>query len=135
MLERLDEHLFVDDLEEKIHAKTNIYKIYKNAFIFLTDMDCFIKVVILFNKQLLIFIENYSYDNNSIPIGFSPFNHYFHADGFYGLIDIKQYLAKITSKKNILLEKWVCDAPKPGGPLTTRQPAENLYVSYYETHT
>ena len=28
-----------------------------------------------------------------------------------------------------------CDAPKPGCPLTTRQPAENLYVSYHETHT
>ena len=27
------------------------------------------------------------------------------------------------------------DAPKPGGLLTTRQPAENLYVSYHETHT
>ena len=29
----------------------------------------------------------------------------------------------------------VCDAPNPGGPLTTRQPAEFLYVSYRETHT
>ena len=29
----------------------------------------------------------------------------------------------------------VCDAPKPGGPLTTRQPAENLYISYHEMHT
>ena len=28
-----------------------------------------------------------------------------------------------------------CDAPKPGCPLTTRQPAENLCVSYHETHT
>ena len=28
-----------------------------------------------------------------------------------------------------------CDAPNPGCPLTTRQPAENLYVSYLETHT
>ena len=28
-----------------------------------------------------------------------------------------------------------CDAPKSGCPLTTRQPAENLYVSYRETHT
>ena len=28
-----------------------------------------------------------------------------------------------------------CDAPKPGGPLTTSQPPENLYVSYHETHT
>ena len=28
-----------------------------------------------------------------------------------------------------------CDAPKPEGPLTTRQLAENLYVSYHETHT
>ena len=28
-----------------------------------------------------------------------------------------------------------CDAPNPGCPLTTRQPAENLYVSYRETHT
>ena len=28
-----------------------------------------------------------------------------------------------------------CDAPKPESPLTTRQPAENLYVSYYETYT
>ena len=30
---------------------------------------------------------------------------------------------------------YLCDAPKPGGPLTTRQPAENLYISYHETHT
>ena len=28
-----------------------------------------------------------------------------------------------------------CDAPKPGGPLTTRQPTEILYVSYHKTHT
>ena len=28
-----------------------------------------------------------------------------------------------------------CDAPNPGGLLTTRQPAEYLCVSYYETHT
>ena len=28
-----------------------------------------------------------------------------------------------------------CDAPNPGCPLTTRQPAEILYVSYRETHT
>ena len=28
-----------------------------------------------------------------------------------------------------------CDTPIPGCPLTTRQPAENLYVSYHETHT
>ena len=31
--------------------------------------------------------------------------------------------------------KYLCDAPKPGGPLTTRQPAENLYISDHETHT
>ena len=29
----------------------------------------------------------------------------------------------------------ICDAPNPGCPLTTRQPAENLYVLYHETHT
>ena len=28
-----------------------------------------------------------------------------------------------------------CDAPKPEGPLTTRQPAKNLYVACLETHT
>ena len=28
-----------------------------------------------------------------------------------------------------------CDAPNPGCPLTTRQPAEILCVSYRETHT
>ena len=28
-----------------------------------------------------------------------------------------------------------CDALNPGCPLTTRQPAENPYVSYHETHT
>ena len=27
------------------------------------------------------------------------------------------------------------DVPNPGCPLTTRQPAENLYISYHETHT
>ena len=32
-------------------------------------------------------------------------------------------------------KKRDCDAPKPKGPLTTRQPAENLNVSYHETHT
>ena len=33
------------------------------------------------------------------------------------------------------LGQVLCDAPKPGGPLTTHQPAENLYISYHETHT
>ena len=33
------------------------------------------------------------------------------------------------------LKKVDCDASNPGGPLTTRQPVENLYVSYHETHT
>ena len=33
------------------------------------------------------------------------------------------------------IREKICDAPKPGGPLTTRQPAEFLYVSYRETHT
>ena len=28
-----------------------------------------------------------------------------------------------------------CDTPNPGCPLTTRQPAEYLFVSYRETHT
>ena len=28
-----------------------------------------------------------------------------------------------------------CDAPNLGVPLTTRQPVENLYFSYHETHT
>ena len=28
-----------------------------------------------------------------------------------------------------------CDAPNPGCPLTTRQLAEILFVSYHETHT
>ena len=32
-------------------------------------------------------------------------------------------------------DRKFCDAPKPEGPLTTHQPAENLYVSYRETHT
>ena len=35
----------------------------------------------------------------------------------------------------VVLSYMICDAPKPGGPLTTRQPTENLYVSYRETHT
>ena len=30
---------------------------------------------------------------------------------------------------------YLCDAPKPGCPLTTHQPAENLHVSRHETHT
>ena len=25
-----------------------------------------------------------------------------------------------------LITNWICDAPNPGGPLTTRQPAEYL---------
>ena len=28
---------------------------------------------------------------------------------------------------------WKCDAPKPGGPLTTRQPAEYKWRSGYPT--
>ena len=34
----------------------------------------------------------------------------------------------------ICIDMLLCDVPKPGGPLTTRQPAEILYVSYHETH-
>ena len=66
----------------------------------------------------------------------------------------KEMEATIVNKKIMILEEYVlklliehnyrllekdggknCDAPKPGGPLTTRQPVENLYVSYHETHT
>ena len=43
------------------------------------------------------------------------------------------YYEKLPGKwSNYFQEE--CDAPKPGGPLTTRQPAENLYISYHETH-
>ena len=43
----------------------------------------------------------------------------------------------LTSKLAMFLSRshFECDAPNPGCPLTTRQPAENLQVSYYETHT
>ena len=37
--------------------------------------------------------------------------------------------------RNDFMKESNCDAPKPGGPLTTRQLAEILYVSYRETHT
>ena len=40
-----------------------------------------------------------------------------------------------TRKAYKLAKAEFYDAPKPGGPLTTRQPAENLYVLYHETHT
>ena len=35
----------------------------------------------------------------------------------------------------VWLQDFPCDAPNLGCPLTTRQPVENLYVSYFETHT
>ena len=38
----------------------------------------------------------------------------------------------------ILGMQWpesLCDAPFPGGPVDHRQPAENLCISYHETHT
>ena len=34
----------------------------------------------------------------------------------------------------VLKTDYFCDAPNSGGLLTTRQPTENLYVSYHETH-
>ena len=37
----------------------------------------------------------------------------------------------LTIKK----KKTICDAPISRCPLTTRQPAENLCISYHETHT
>ena len=33
------------------------------------------------------------------------------------------------------LSEYFCDAPFPGSPVDHRQPAENLCVSYHETHT
>ena len=61
-------------------------------------------------------------------------------------LDVKEigvYLCIHTKRKNKLEHKRLndlvydnyCDAPNPGGPLTTRQPAKNLYISYHETHT
>ena len=45
-------------------------------------------------------------------------------------------LSKVPQLRYFLgLVNYYCDAPKPGGPLTTRQPAENLYISYHETPT
>ena len=40
-----------------------------------------------------------------------------------------------TTSKTLAATHTACDASKPGGPLTTRQLEENLYVSYHETHT
>ena len=52
--------------------------------------------------------------------------------------DIDVYLRPLVEELKDLWHEGVetfCDAPNPGGPLTTRQPAENLCVSYHETLT
>ena len=46
---------------------------------------------------------------------------------------IRHWLENIKHLQSYL--RTSCDALKLGGPLTTRQPTENLYVSYRETHT
>ena len=51
-----------------------------------------------------------------------------HVSDFEGSIGFINYEVIIMSNK------MYCDAPNPGGPLTTCQPMENLCVSYYETH-
>ena len=45
------------------------------------------------------------------------------------------YLGRAPRTKETLPDflKWRCDAPKPGGPLTTRQPAEYKWRSGYPT--
>ena len=43
---------------------------------------------------------------------------------------LQEFDLEVKDKKG-----YDCDAPNPGCPLTTRQPMENLYFSYYETHT
>ena len=47
------------------------------------------------------------------------------------LVGVKRKAFKQFEK----LKKLNCDAPNSGCPLTTRQPAEKLYISYHETHT
>ena len=44
---------------------------------------------------------------------------------------IAEISGRIASVVKILEER--CDAPKPGGPLTTRQPAEYKWRSSYPT--
>ena len=53
--------------------------------------------------------------------------------GYLYLIHEKSQSLEVFKSFKVEVEN--CDAPKPGGPLTTRQPAENLYISYHETHT
>ena len=43
-----------------------------------------------------------------------------------------EFLGMIIDSKGIKLQSH-CDAPKPGGPLTTRQPAEHKWTSGYPT--
>ena len=59
---------------------------------------------------------------------------------FKNLVEIQLGITKVVleehkKRERIPCECDCCDAPKPGGPLTTRQPAENLYISDHETHT
>ena len=41
---------------------------------------------------------------------------------------------QVVGHQNFISVQQQCDAPKPGGSLIARQPAENLYISYHETH-
>ena len=51
------------------------------------------------------------------------------------VIYIYKEMLYIYSNIYIYIYMVICDAPNPGCPLTTRQPAEILYVSCYETYT
>ena len=58
-----------------------------------------------------------------------------------GIADLGYLLGIFMIRSKWFNTPWVgtihrdCDAPNLGCPLTTYQLAENLYVSYHETHT
>ena len=107
--------------QNKIFVYVQLY--YGPSMIFL-HMQIFLVGVLKGNLLVLFIIRivchiDYKTDGNGVT---------------WVIVDFYRSILDFDMIKGHLME-MKCDAPKPEGPLTTCQPAENLFVSYHETHT
>ena len=124
--------------------KPMIVLLYKEALFNTNQLDTSLpsSIVSLLQKFEDVFLEE-------IPKGLPPIRGIEHQIDFVPGATIPNRLAyrsnpeetkELQKQVGEFMEKGyvsesLCDVPKPGGPLTTRQPPENPYVSYRETHT
>ena len=111
----------IKDLQTELEPLNNVSK---------TDLINIIKKSALLTQQF----EKHLVKNKFGPDIYNIIESYF-LDKYYEKVFKNQCILyeQFRTKNSGIKTGYMCDAPKPGGPLTTRQPAEYKWMSGYPT--